>query len=126
MGQQQLLLIVLGLIIVALAIIIGIDMFTASSIENKRDLLINDCVNLATLAQQHYHKPQTLGGGDRTFTSWTIPIGLKQSINGNFKATVTANQVIIMGIGTEVVSDGDSLKVQTTVTPNSYNTIVIN
>ncbi len=73
MGQQQLLLIVVGLIIIAIAIIIGIDLFTASSAENKRDLVINECVNLATLAQQYYKKPTILGGGGNSFSGWQIP-----------------------------------------------------
>jgi hypothetical protein len=126
MGQQQLLLIVVGLIIIAIAIIIGIDLFTASSAENKRDLVINECVNLATLAQQYYKKPTILGGGGNSFSGWQIPNGLKQSINGSFTEQVSADQIIITGTGTEIVSGTDSVKVEMTVTPTSYQTVIIN
>ncbi len=42
MGQQQLLLIVLGVIIVGIAVILGIVLFRQNSIDQKRDLLINE------------------------------------------------------------------------------------
>ncbi len=35
MGQQQLLLIVLGVIIVGIAVVVGINVFTASSVSGK-------------------------------------------------------------------------------------------
>ena len=42
MGQQQLLLIVLGAIIVGIAIITAIVLFRSSAVENKRDLIFNE------------------------------------------------------------------------------------
>jgi hypothetical protein len=41
-------------------------------------------------------------------------------------ADVQANQVIITGTGTEVITGNDSIKVQTTVTANEYFSIIIN
>ena len=82
MGQQQLLLIVLGIIIIGISIVIGISLFTASAVEAKRNNITNELANLASLAQQHYRKPQTMGGGNRAFdnshggVSWTIPPSL--------------------------------------------------
>ena len=71
MGQQQLLLIVLGVIIVGIAVVVGINVFTASSVEANRNALIGDATNLASMAQQYYRKPTALGGGNQTFTGWT-------------------------------------------------------
>ena len=56
MGQQQLLLIVLGVIVVGVAVIIGINLFRANAIEQKRDNVMMECITLATQAQQHYLK----------------------------------------------------------------------
>ena len=42
MGQQQLLLIVLGVIIVGIAVVVGINVFTASSANANRDAVIAD------------------------------------------------------------------------------------
>ena len=61
MGQQQLLLIILGLILVAVALAVGISLFRSNAIDQKRNMLINDCIDFAALAQQFYLKPTTYG-----------------------------------------------------------------
>ncbi|MBU1099053.1 MAG: hypothetical protein KKA84_01520 [Bacteroidetes bacterium] len=111
MGQQQLLLIVLGVIIVGIAVVVGINVFTASSVQANSDALIADCTNLAAMAQQHYRKPAALGGGGNTFdgsgtpagTAWTVPANLLQT--GNMSAavapTVGAQTVTLVATGTE-------------------------
>ncbi|MDZ7766193.1 MAG: hypothetical protein U5K00_17525 [Melioribacteraceae bacterium] len=48
MGQQQLLLIVLGVIIVGIAVVVGINVFTASSAAANRDAVISDLTNLSS------------------------------------------------------------------------------
>jgi hypothetical protein len=62
-GQQQLLLIVLAMIIVGIAVVFAITLFRQKAIESKRDLLINECGNLAMDAMKYYKKPISLGGG---------------------------------------------------------------
>ena len=47
MGQQQLLLIILGVIIVGIAIAVGISMFSSGSVQANRDGIVNDLNNLA-------------------------------------------------------------------------------
>ncbi len=122
MGQQQLLFIVLGVIIVGLAIIMGINLFSANAVEVKRDNLINECVNLAAMAHQYYRKPQALGGGGRTFNNWEIPLPLRETANGRFVITNLGEQEIrILAIGNEVVTGNDSVKVDFTITPNDYD-----
>ena len=63
MGQQQLLLIILGVIVVGIAVAVGITMFSDSSINANRDALASDLVNMASRAQQYYRRPTALGGG---------------------------------------------------------------
>ena len=48
MGQQQLFLIILGVIIVGIAIAVGLSLFTAQSIQSSRDAIINYLDNLRT------------------------------------------------------------------------------
>ncbi len=127
MGQQQLLLIVLAIIIVGIAIAISLQLFRANAIESKRDILIDETTYLGTMALQYWKKPKEMGGGGKSFLGWTIPPPMVTTYNGNFMtASVTANQVIITGTGTEVVTDKDSIQVQTTVTADDINSIVIN
>ena len=126
MGQQQLLLIVLGVIIVGIAVVVGINLFNANATNANRDGVISDLNNLGAMAQQYYKKPREMGGGNKTFMGWDVPSQLLNTANGSYMADVQANQVIITGTGTEVVTGTDSIKVQTTVTANDYFSIVIN
>jgi hypothetical protein len=127
MGQQQLLMIVLAIIIVGLAIAVSIALFRSNAIDGKRDILIEETTSLGTMAIQYYKKPQAIGGGGRSFTGWTIPPQMIQTFNGNFMiAEVTPQQVTITGTGSEVVTGNDSIKVETVVTPDELYTIIIN
>ena len=127
MGQQQLLMVVLAIIIVGIAIAISVQLFRSNAIESKRDLLIEETTSLATMAIQYYKKPQAMGGGGRSFMGWEIPSQMVQTFNGNFmRAVVNANEVIITGTGSEAVTDTDSIKVETTVRPEGIFTTIIN
>lgn len=127
MGQQQLLLIVLGVIIVGIAVVVGINVFTASSSQANRDAVIADLTNLASLAQQYYRKPTALGGGGNTFTGWTVPAALDTTGNGVYTATVAAQSVTLVGTGNEKGNNGTG-KVQVTmvVGPDKITSTTIN
>ena len=126
MGQQQLLLIVLGIVVVGLAIVVGINMFKAHAVEAKRDLVLHECVELSSMAQQYYRKPAEMGGGDRSFTGWTIPPRMANTANGNFTAVVNSSSVEITGTGNEVVTGNDYVRVKITVYPDGYSTEILN
>ena len=127
MGQQQLLLIVLAMIIVGIAIAISISLFRSNAIEGKRDILIEETSSLGVMALQYYKKPRELSGGGHSFTGWTIPPQMVQTFNGNFMtANVQTSEVTIVGTGSEVVTGNDSIRVQTTVRPDTVFTTIIN
>ena len=52
MGQQQLLLIVLSVIIVGIAVVVGIQMFGASAASSNLEAVTSDLLHLAARAQQ--------------------------------------------------------------------------
>ncbi len=127
MGQQQLLLIVLGVIIVGIAVVVGISVFTASSSSANRDAVISDMTNLASLAQQYYRKPGALGGGDRTFTGWTVPSSLDTTGNGLYAVTTAAQSITLVGTGNENGNNGTSVvKVTMVVGPDAISSTTIN
>ena len=127
MGQQQLLMIVLALIIVAIAIAISISLFRSNAIEGKRDILIEETTSLGVMALQYFKKPTELGGGGKSFLGWTIPNQMVITANGNFMtANIQADEIRITGTGSEVVTGGDSIKVETVVTADELYTEVIN
>jgi hypothetical protein len=100
MGQQQLLLIVLGVIIVGIAVVVGINVFTASSASSNRDGIVSDLTNLSALAQQYFRKPKALGGGENSFTGFAIPTQLVNTGNGVYSITTNA--------GTSITFTGDT------------------
>lgn len=125
MGQQQLLLIVLGVIVVGIAVVVGINLFNANAISANRDAVISDLNNLAAMAQQHYKKPASMGGGANTYTGWTVPTQLQSTANGSYTATVAAQTVTINGTGNEL-NGADSVAAHVTVTPTSIIATVDN
>lgn len=126
MGQQQLLLVLLGIVVVGVAIAVAINLFRGNAIDRKREILINESHNLGSIAIAYYKKPKMMGGGGKTFTGWTIPSSMLATVNGSYTANVSSDNIVITGTGTEVVTNNDSIKVKTTVTANAINSIVIN
>jgi hypothetical protein len=125
-GQQQILLIVLGVIIVGLAIAVSLQLFRAHSIDEKRNLLINEGSSLASAAMGYYKKPTSLGGGGNSFIGWTVPPSMTQTATGRFIATAYSDSLVIIGTGNEVTTGTDSVKVKITVLHNTYYSAVIN
>lgn len=121
MGQQQLLLIVIGTIIVGIAIFVAINLASSSTREANRDAVINDIHNIAVFAQQHYRKPTALGGGGYSFANFTIPSNLLNTPNGNYvNASKDVNTLIIIGVGKEIGNDGvNKVKVTATITADN-------
>jgi hypothetical protein len=127
MGQQQLLLIVLGVIIVGIAITVGINLFTANAASANRDAVTADLISLASSSQIFYRRPVVLAGGGRTFTGWTIPPRLATNANGSYTVTVAAQSITLVGTGTENGNDGSTkVKVTMVVGPNSITSTTIN
>jgi len=111
MGQQQLLLIVLGIIVVAIAVVVGINQFSTSAAEANRDLLISDLNFISTLALAHYKKPVSIGGGGNSFANFEIPTVLLETANGTMEHTQTGHNkdhIHFTGIGKEIGDDGVS------------------
>ena len=120
MGQQQLLLIILGVIIVGIAVAVGITMFQDNAVDQNRNMVIADLQNLAAKAQQYFAKPTTLGGGGNDFSGLTanaaglaILAGTAFTNNANGTYTIKtagtaglAGVVVLKGIGKTAQSDG--------------------
>jgi hypothetical protein len=130
MGQQQLLLIILGVIVVGIAVAVGIAMFTDNAQSANRDAVTNDLVILASRAQQHYRRPRVMGGGQGAFDDSKGGIGIQRieqltskptNANGKYElGDVDALHVVLTGIGTETGFDGTNpVKVEMTVYADS-------
>lgn len=127
MGQQQILLLVVSVIIVVLAITIGIEMFATNSKTSNRDSVVSELNNLATLAIQFYKKPASYGGGNASFISWKIPETMDSTSNGIYSVASTNLNVTITGFGQEVGNDGaNPIEMVAVVTSASIIISVVN
>ena len=125
MGQQQLLLIVLGVIVVGIAVVVGINLFSANAVSANRDGVIADLNNLGAMAQQYYRKPTSMGGGGNTFTGLTIPTKTDTTPNGTYAATVAAQSITLTGTGTEK-NAGSAIVHTATITPTTITIVKTN
>ncbi|MBN1348173.1 hypothetical protein JXJ21_02070 [candidate division KSB1 bacterium] len=85
MGQQQLLLIVLGVVIVGIAIAVGITQFQSSAVDANRQQLASDLVNLGAKAQRFYRTPTAMGGGGQDFNGFSLSTGEQSNANGTYR-----------------------------------------
>jgi Tfp pilus assembly protein PilE len=147
MGQQQLLLIVLGIIIVGIAIAVGVNMFQSSAVDTNRQSMISDLANLAAKAQRYYRTPTELGGGAQNFEDFALGRLDTANANGNFGLmtsaptaadargtgaiyTISSSQpdsIVIVGWGKEFGDDENyPVKAFTVVSPTSIRTDILN
>lgn len=114
MGQQQLLLIILGVIIVGIAIAVGLILFSAQSVQSNRDAIINDLNNLSAQAYQYKVRPSSMGGGQGSYGGFTIPSKMLTNENATYNADATP-----------VASGATSFVITATSAQNTTNKITV-
>ncbi len=116
MGQQQLLLIILGVIIVGIAIAVGLSLFSAQSIQANKDAIINDLNNIAAHAYQYKIRPKSMAGGEGAYDGYKLPGKMATNENAtydpgtptgtSFSITATSQQNTSNKVTATVGSDG--------------------
>jgi hypothetical protein len=124
MGQQQLLLIVLGVIIVGVAVVVGINVFSAQSEESSKDAIVSDCTTLGAMAQQYFRKPISMGGGSNSFTNWSIPTNLDTTANGTYAITTVGDDNEVVVTGSPLANTGYNWTIVTTITPADVQSLI--
>ncbi len=137
MGQQQLLLLVLGIVIVGLAVVVGIQAFGENQNKANADAMVDDGIRIASDAQAWALKPAAFGGpstgeaiGDVTFQDlgYSPTAGVYSNLNGDYTLTGTTGVacVLISGDGNTsaaneiyiVVSGTTVADIETAVNPD--------
>ena len=99
MGQQQILLVIVGVIIVGLAIAVGLALFGAQSIASNRDSMISDLQHLSLLAYQYRITLRTMGGGQGDYTTFIIPGEMQSNSNATYSITdAQVNTLTLKGV----------------------------
>jgi hypothetical protein len=109
MGQQQLILLVLGTIIVGVAIVVGINVFTSGAVKANEDAVVQDNLTIASRAINYSRTPSMMGGGFDETTGVKSFEGLtlekmkwpQNNANGSYRIVVTPTIITIYGTGLE-------------------------
>ncbi len=129
MGQTQLFLVVLGMMLIGIAIYVGISMFSANTVEDSRNAIILDLQNFAARANAYYWKPATQGGGGKSFNGISMAQVYPMAENPNARYSIESaqnDQCIISGVGKVVTTNGDSIRVRIRVTTQRNIVEIIN
>jgi hypothetical protein len=102
MGQQQLLLVVVGIIIIGTAISVGLTQFNSIAEDANRDAIVNDISHIVGDASSYFVRPAAMGGGSGSFTGYHLPYRLSETGNATYEAEGNGNQLIV--IGTSVIN----------------------
>jgi hypothetical protein len=119
MGQTQLFLVVLGMMLIGIAIYVGVSIFSANTVEDSRNAIVVDLQNFAGRANAFYWKPTTQGGGGKSFSGITMSHVFPMNENSNAKYYIESaqdDQCVIDGVGKVVTTNGDSIRVRIRVT----------
>jgi hypothetical protein len=125
MGQQQLLLLVLGIVIVGLAVIVGVQAFSENQKKANVDALTLTSMRIASEAQAWLRTPISFGGGMPTtgtrpsdFNGLTLTIrdlgypvdntNTYTDLHGTYSGTVTSGDFVITGSSASTSGGGDN------------------
>jgi hypothetical protein len=134
MGQQQLLLVVIGVILVGLMVVVGMSIFVDHAVHTNRESLGNDLLNLAARAHEYYRKPKVISGGGYSFAGITKDAaGLarltRNPVNDNGSYSIysagTSSMVEIEGVGIEIY-EGAPVELRIRVFPNADSLWTVN
>jgi len=92
MGQQQLLLLVLGIVIVGVAVVVGISMLSENKEKAEFDAITSEAIRIAADAVAWKAKPTSFGGGAsvKYLTGLTFDkLGYNANKKGNASHTTT-------------------------------------
>ena len=129
MGQTQLFLVILGMMLIGIAIYVGISLFSANTVEDSRNAIIVDLQNFAARANAYYWKPEAQGGGGKSFANITMAqvYPMNENVNARYFIESAQNdQCIIDGVGKVVTTNGDSIRVRVKVTVQQHIVEIIN
>jgi len=129
MGQRKHLLIILGVAIVGIALVVGIQMLGENTADAHLNAIIDDCMGIATRAQHWYKRPSILDGGGRFFRDFSLETIGADSMNDNGTYSVshrTVDSFVLTGTGKlDLNHDGTMLTVAITVYADTISDPII-
>jgi hypothetical protein len=102
MGQQQLLFVILGIIVIGIAIAAGISMFESQNVLTNRDSIISDLNELAANAYQFRGKLRTMGGGQGDYSTYIIQSMMATNVNATYSVqSASVNSLSMLAVSVQ-------------------------
>jgi hypothetical protein len=121
MGQQQLLLLIFGVIIVGVTIAVSSTMYDSSSISSNKDGIISSMMTLASNAYEFRLRPVIMGGGGGKYSGYIIPERLRSNDDGSFTtASVSKGSITFKGVSLQNAVNTITVILDSTGTLNSF------
>ena len=99
MGQSQLLVIGVSVLIIGIAILAGVMFFHSDDVTANKNAMINDINQIAHVSVRYYVRPPGLDGGGHDLAGFTVPEKFRSNINGSYTAeVVSATQLHIVAV----------------------------
>lgn len=98
MGQQQLLVIIVGVIVIGLAIAAGIAVFTTYSVSSNKDGMTQDLMSLGQAAYGYKLRPVPFGGGGSYYTGFILPTKFISNQHATYAATVSQTVITFTAV----------------------------
>ncbi|QOJ28170.1 MAG: hypothetical protein HRU80_04480 [Ignavibacteriales bacterium] len=117
MGQQQLLLIGITVILTGTALLVGISMYRSYVTQINREQILSDLNIIGADAQGYYRRAIQQGGGQTSFLNYKIPFGFQENPSGVYTIkSVSKDEIVINGLEIEAGDDGNPISYDVTVT----------
>lgn len=145
MGSQQSLLIILGVIVIAIAITVGVTLFRSNASDADRNQVVNRLMSLSLKAQEFYREPVSMSGGGDTFQNFNLTSSDTGDASGSYSVRHTlpkhtsyvaggttpvhppATTIYIVGCGREIGNNGtDPVKAYIAVSEDSISLVILN
>jgi len=108
MGQQQLLIVILGVLIVGIAIAAGMGLFSSNKVNANRDAIINDMSSIALSAFRYKSRPKALGGGSGSYLGFVMSEKYKSTANASYSCVAQDSTLSIMA--TSVIDSASTIQ----------------
>jgi hypothetical protein len=111
MGQSQILIIAISVLIIGIAILAGAGFFSDDEIEANKKAMINDVNHVAMNAVRYYRRIGALGGGGYSYMGYALPRGYQSNLNGRYSVD-PISKTILQVTGVSVRDSTDTMTAQ--------------
>ena len=94
MGQSQLLIIAISVLIIGIAIAAGAGLFSDDETEANKKAMVNDVSHIAMNAVRYYRRIPALGGGGYNYSGFGLAPGFRSNLNGSYSVNALSKDIL--------------------------------